>query len=177
MPAPSITSTPLGSGIGSGGTAVGPTTNANPVIRSETKPETFELTAKSGSSSRGPLKSTRVPLEALAKLASSAERKPWSGVHSFPVLSRKATEYGIGRAMAGAANSRHNNVTRDKPATRAFMLVLPIRGLGSPEGDRETRRASSVPEQPVRQCSGPRTRTPQLCFFPCRLWVNYTGSL
>src|SRR5271165_6985564 len=152
MPAPSITSTPLGSGIGSGGTAFGPTTNANPVIPAEANPETLELTARSGSFSRASLKSTRVPLEALAKLASSAERKPWSGVHSFPVLSRKATEYGIGRAMAGAANSRHNSVTHDTQATCAFMLVLPIRGLGPPDGDRETRRASSNPRS---QCRGP----------------------
>src|SRR5208283_154443 len=152
MPAPSITSKLSGSGIGSGGTAFGPTTNANPAIRSETKPETFELTAKSVSSSRAPLKWKLVPPDALARLASSAERKPWSGVHSFPVLSRKTTEYGIGRAMAGAANRRHNSVTHDTQATCAFMLVLPIRGLGPPDGDRETRRASSNPRS---QCRGP----------------------
>ncbi len=149
IPEPNITSKLLGSGSRSGGTAFGGTefeaavfgcmANPNPVVGSDTKPESkvemSERTARRGSPGHAPLtlKSKPVPLEIPARLYGSATRKRCLGFHSFAVLPGKATEYRIESAMAGATSSRHTNVTCDRQANRVFICLLSIRGLGPPD--------------------------------------------
>src|SRR5271165_4288719 len=141
IPQPRIISRLPGSGSGSGGTAFGGTgfggvalggiTNPAPLseIKPESKVEISERTANSGSPGHAPLtlKSKPAPLVVVARLYGFATGKRWLKFHWFAEPLGKLTEYGIESPIAGAASSRHNNVTRDMQPNCDFMSLLPTR--------------------------------------------------